>query len=162
DQVIGVITLAVVALPEFVVGTLLILIFFTSFELLPPISLIAPGESPLEHINLLVLPVLTLVFTSLAWTTRLVRVGMLDTLRSEYVSQARLNGIAERRVLWRYALRNALAPSVQIFAQAFQILVGGVIVTEVVFSYPGIGTVLVNAVQARDFPVVQAAAVMIA
>lgn len=161
DQVVGIITLATVSLPEFVVGSLLILVFFTSFELLPPISLIAPGESPLDHIDMLVLPVLTLVSTSLAWTTRLVRVGMLETLRSDYVAQARLNGISEGKVLRRYALRNALAPSVQVFAQALQVLVGGVIVTEVVFSYPGLGTVLVNAVVTRDFPVVQASAIMI-
>ncbi|MGV1047263.1 MAG: ABC transporter permease [Solirubrobacterales bacterium] len=162
DQVVSVFTLATVSLPEFVVGSLLILFFFTTLDLFSPISLVAPGDTPLAHLDLLVLPVLTVVSTSLAWTTRLVRVGMLETLRSDYVSQARLNGISEGRVLRRYALRNALAPSVQVFAQAFQVLVGGLIVTEVVFSYPGLGTVLVSAVQTRDFPVVQATAIMIA
>ena len=77
---------------------------------------------------------------------RMVRAGMVEVLQTEYVQTARLNGLAERRVLWRYALRNALAPSVQVLAQNLQWLIGGIIITENVFAYPGIGTTLVDAV----------------
>lgn len=162
DHSISVITLIFISLPEFVVGSVLILIFFTAFNLLPPVTLVAPGASPLDDPTAMVLPVLTLLLTSLAWTTRLVRVGMLEVLRSDYIRSARLNGFREGRVVWRDALRNGLAPSIQVFALTIQYLVGGVIVTEAVFSYPGIGTQLVNAVLSRDVTEVQAIAVMIA
>jgi peptide/nickel transport system permease protein len=92
----------------------------------------------------------------------MVRAGMLEVLQTEYVQTARLNGIGERKVLRRYALRNALAPSVQILAQNLQWLIGGIIITENVFAYPGIGTQLVNAVQTRDVTVVQSVAMLIA
>jgi peptide/nickel transport system permease protein len=87
---------------------------------------------------------------------------MIEVLQQDYVLFARLNGIPERRVLLRYALRNALAPNVQIIAQNLQYLVGGIIVVESVFSYPGIGTYLVNAVTSRDVDEVQAAAMILA
>lgn len=162
DHAISLVTLSLMSMPEFVIGALLILVFFTALNLLQPLSIIAPGQNPLSHVNLLILPVATLLATSLAWTTRLVRVGVLETLRSDYVAQARLNGLPERRVLSRYALRNGLAPSVQVFAQALQILIGAVVVTEVVFDYPGLGTQLVNAVNTRDFTVVQSVAMLFA
>jgi peptide/nickel transport system permease protein len=91
-----------------------------------------------------------------------VRAGMTEVLQTEYVQTARLNGVAERRVLSRYALRNALAPSVQVLAHNLQWLIGGIIITESVFAYPGIGTTLVNAVQNRDVTVVQSVAMLIA
>jgi peptide/nickel transport system permease protein len=87
---------------------------------------------------------------------------MAETLQQDYIQFARLNGVRERRVLFRYALRNALAPSVQIIAQNLQYLVGGIIIVESVFAYPGIGTYLVNAVTTRDVIEVQAAAVILA
>jgi peptide/nickel transport system permease protein len=110
----------------------------------------------------LILPVLTLLFASLAAGVRMVRAGMYETLQTEYVQSARLNGLPERRVLTRYALRNALAPSVQVLAQNLQYLVGGVIVVETVFAYPGLGSQLVSAVQNRDLTMVQSIAMLIA
>ena len=92
----------------------------------------------------------------------MVRAGMLETLQTEYVQTARLNGLAEGKVLWRYALRNALAPAVQILAQNLQWLIGGIIITESVFAYPGIGSTLVVAVGNRDVTVVQSVAMLIA
>jgi peptide/nickel transport system permease protein len=162
DHAISVVTLVFISLPEFVVGSVLILIFFTALNLLPPVTLVAPGANPLDNPTAMILPVATLLLTSLAWTARLVRVGMLEVLRSDYIRSARLNGFREGRVVWRDALRNGLAPSIQVFALTIQYLVGGVIVTEAVFSYPGIGTQLVNAVLSRDITEVQAIAVLIA
>jgi peptide/nickel transport system permease protein len=87
---------------------------------------------------------------------------MYEALQTDYVQAARLNGLPERRVLTRYALRNALAPSVQVLAQNLQYLVGGVIVVETVFAYPGIGSQLVSAVQNRDLTAVESIAMLIA
>jgi peptide/nickel transport system permease protein len=145
-----------------VVGALLVAVFFVALNLLPPVSLVPPGGNPLSNPKALVLPVVTLLFASLAAGVRMVRAGMYEVLQTEYVQTARLNGISEGRVLSRYALRNALAPSVQVLAQNLQYLVGGIIVVESVFAYPGIGTQLVNAVQLRDVTVVQSIAMLIA
>ncbi|HEY1366399.1 MAG TPA: ABC transporter permease [Gaiellaceae bacterium] len=162
DHAISTTTLALIALPEFVVGTLLILLFFTVLHWLQPVSLIPPGSPAVAHPNLLVLPVLTLLATSVAWTTRLVRAGMVEVLDSDFVQTARLQGLREPLVVRRYAMRNALAPSVQVFAVSIQALFGGVIVTEVVFSYPGLGKELVDAVLIHDTPLVQSIALLIA
>jgi peptide/nickel transport system permease protein len=162
DHAISVLSLAAIALPEFVTGSLLIGVFYVALDWLPPVAIVPPGASPLDKPSQLVLPVLTLLFASLAAGVRMVRAGMTEVLQADYVQTARLNGVAERRVLARYALRNALAPSVQVIAQNLQWLIGGIIITENVFAYPGIGTVLVDAVQNRDITVVQSVAMLIA
>src|SRR6202035_1770202 len=150
------------SLPEFVLGTFLILIFFSQLHLLPPVALVPPGASPLARPSALVLPVLTLLGVSLAFCARQVRAGVAEAMRQDYVTMARLGGLRERRVVWRYALRNALAPSVQTFAQAVQYLLGGIIVVEALFAYPGLRSMLINAVQTGDETEVQAIALVLA
>ena len=146
DQGISVTSLAVISLPEFVLGSLLILFFFSWLDLLPPVALIPPGTSALSEPTKLILPVLTLLGVTCAASIRMVRAGMIETLAADYVQMARLNGFRERLVVSRYALRNALAPSVQVFAQNIQFLIGGIIVIEYLFAYPGLGKELVDAV----------------
>lgn len=162
DHVIATTSLVLMAMPEFVVGALLIVVFFVVLHALPAVSLLSPGQVALFHPRILVLPVLTLLSVSVAWTVRLVRVGTIEVARSDHVLTARLAGISEWRIRRRYVLRNALAPSVQIFALSIQYLFGGVIVTEMVFGYPGIGVQLVNAVTGHDNPQVQAIAMVLA
>jgi peptide/nickel transport system permease protein len=162
DHAITIGTLAVISLPEFIIGSLLILVLFSWLGLLPPVSLIAPGASPLAQADALVLPVLTLLGASLAASIRMVRAGMVEALDAEYVTMARLNGFDERIVVVRYALRNALAPSVQVLAQNIQYLMGGIVVTEYLFNYPGLGKELVDAVAIRDVREVQSVALLIA
>jgi peptide/nickel transport system permease protein len=162
DHVISIGSLISISAPEFVTGALLVALFFVGLHLLPPVSIVAPGADPLSTPNELVLPVLTLLFASLAWGIRMVRAGMYEVLQTEYVQAARLNGLSERRVLMRYALRNALAPSVQVLAQNLQYLVGGVIIVETVFAYPGLGSQLVSSVSNRDVTMVQSIAMLIA
>jgi peptide/nickel transport system permease protein len=162
DHAISIPALVMGGLPEFVMGTLLIYVFFSKLGWLPPVALLSPGASPLGDPEVLVLPALTLLAVAVGAGVRQVRVGMAEALQQDYVDFARLNGVSERRVLSRYALRNALAPSVQIIAQNLQYLVGGIIIVESVFAYPGIGTYLVNAVTSRDVVEVQAAAIVLA
>lgn len=150
DQTISTTALTFSSMPEFLIGTLFVVVFFTQLNWLPPISQIQPGETPFTHPDALVLPVATLLAVSLAFTIRLVRAATIETLRQDYVAMARLNGFRSRRVLWKYALRNAVAPSVQAIAQTTIALTGGIIITESVFAYPGIGNALVQAVAARD------------
>lgn len=108
------------------------------------------------------LPVATLVIVGSAYIIRMVRAGVVEVMSSDYVQMARLNGIPERRVVVKYGLRNALAPTVQVIALTLPWLIGGLFVVETVFAYPGIGYEMVEAVIARDIPIVQAVAMIIA
>lgn len=162
DRAISGIALVFNALPEFLTGTILIVVFFTALHLLPPISAIPPGTSPLSNIKELILPVLTLIGVALAAAVRMIRAGSLETLQTNFVASARLNGLREKRILLRYVIRNSLAPSVQVFAQTAQYLLGGIIITESVFDYPGIGTTLVQAVNVRDVQVIAAISIILA
>jgi peptide/nickel transport system permease protein len=92
----------------------------------------------------------------------MVRSGVSEAMRADYVEMARLSGIPERRVILRHALRNALAPTVQVFALTIQYLIGGIVIVETVFAYPGLGQGLVQAVVARDIPTVQGVAMLLA
>jgi peptide/nickel transport system permease protein len=162
DHVISVMTLVPAALPEFVLGALLLGLLFGWLHMLPPVSLIPPGASPLDTPSLLVLPVLTLVGVSVGPAARMIRAGMLEALEADYVAVARLNGIVERRVVIRYALRNALAPSVQVMALIAQYLIGGLLIVEYMFGYPGIGQQLVNAISIHDNLEVQSVTMLLA
>lgn len=162
DHAISLTGLALGSLPEFLIGTLLIAIFFSELHLLPAVSTINPGETPFTHPNQLIMPVLTLLCVSVAFGTRLLRASIGEVMREDHVAMARLNGIGERRVISRYVLRNSLAPSVQVVAQMIQYLLGGIIITEAVFNYPGIGTTLVQAVSVRDPQVVSVIAMLLA
>lgn len=162
DHVVSIASLLLISLPEFVLGALLILFFFAWLDVLPPVSLIPPGTNPLSKPEALVLPVLTLLGVTLAASMRMVRAGMIETLRTDYVQMARLNGFRERTVVWRYAMRNALGPSIQVFAQNLQYLIGGIIVVEYLFAYSGIGKELIDAVGIRDVREVQSIALLLA
>ena len=162
DRTISTITLVLISVPEFVTATLLVLLFSLVWPVLPAVSLIDPSRSLFSQTNVLVLPVLALLAAILAQTIRMVRASVLQVLQSEYVQAARLKGIQERHVLRRYVLPNALGPTIQVFAVNIAWLVGGVIIVETVFQYPGLGALLVDAVSKRDIPTVQAISLLIA
>jgi peptide/nickel transport system permease protein len=105
---------------------------------------------------------LTLCLTAAPYVIRMVRAGVSEAMRADYVEMARLSGIPEHRVVLRHALRNALAPTVQVFALTIQYLIGGIVIVETVFAYPGLGQGLVQAVVARDIPTVQGVAMLLA
>lgn len=156
DRGVQAATLGITALPEFVIGLLLVALLSTTLiQLLPAVAVIPPGDSPLAHPDRLALPVLTLTLAVLPYLTRLVRGSMIEALESQYVQMARLKGLTERVILWRHALPNAMVPAVQATALTLAYLTGGVVVVEFLFSYPGLGTVLTEAVAARNLPVIQ-------
>ncbi len=162
DYSLSYVGLILASMPEFVLGAFLIVIFFSELNLLPPVALVPPGASPLDNVQALVLPVATLLGGSVAFCARQIRAGVVEVMHQDYVTSARLNGIRERRVLLRYALRNSLAPSVQSYALTLQYLLGGIVIVEALFAYPGVGQMLVNAVQTRDVTEVQAIALILA
>jgi peptide/nickel transport system permease protein len=150
------------AVPDFVVGTVLVALFSTVvFRWLPAVSLVSSG-SPLSQPATLVLPVATLLIVTLPYLTRLVRGSMLDVLQSHYIEVARLNGIAERRILVRHVLPNALVPAIQGTAAMLAYVAGGIVIVEYLFNYPGIGSELITAIGERDLPVIQACVLILA
>jgi len=163
DQTTSIATLGLAALPEFVVGIALAVIFSTTvFHVLPSVIVTEPGSRPWEYPKELVLPVVTLIIVVVPYTARIMRASTVEILESDFVEMARLKGLSERRVLWRHAVPNALAPTFQVAALNLAYLAGGIVVVEKVFNYPGIGLLLVESVQARDMPMVQAIALFIA
>jgi peptide/nickel transport system permease protein len=162
DHLVGLVSLVAVSLPEFIIGTVLILVFAFRFAILPPSSLIDPQAGLWQAAPSLVLPVLTLVLALLAHMSRMTRASMLEVLEQPYVRAARLRGLRPRRVILRHALRNALLPTVGIIAINVGYLLGGIVVVETVFAYPGLGRLMVDAVNHRDVPVIQMTALVIA
>jgi peptide/nickel transport system permease protein len=155
--------LLLTAVPEFVIGLVLVILFSTTvLTVLPAVVLIPPGTSPLAHPDELVLPVATLVLAVVPYLSRLVRSSMIDALASDYVEMARLKGMPERIVVRRHAIPNALVPTVQASAIVLAYLLAGIVVVEFIFRYPGLGTELTEAVDARDLPVIQAVVLIFA
>jgi peptide/nickel transport system permease protein len=156
DHIGSTTTLVLAALPEFVIGIGLILLFATNvFHLLPAVSLLPPGTKAWEEPKVVVLPAATLVLAVTPYISRIMRGSMVEVLESEYVTMARLKGLPERHVIWRHAVPNAVVPAIQVAALQLAWMAGGIVVVEYVFSYPGIGAALVDAVANRDMPVVQ-------
>ncbi len=154
DQAIMVGALFGQSMPFFWLGLLLILVFAVNLHVLP-----ALGSATLQH---LILPACTLAAYSLARTTRLVRAGMLEVLGEDYIRTARAKGLGQASVLFAHALRNVSLPIFTILWLEFGTLVGGAVVTETIFAWPGVGRLTVQAIQGRDYPVVQAAVFVIA
>jgi peptide/nickel transport system permease protein len=163
DFISSIVTLILAALPEFVVGLVLVVLFATTvFHVLPAITLIPPGGRPWEQPVAMILPTLTLVLAVTPYVARIMRASMVEVLESDYVEMARLKGLPERLVLRRHALPNALGPTFQVIAINLAYLAGGVIVVEYIFNFAGIGGALRDAVVNHDVPVVQALAMLIA
>jgi peptide/nickel transport system permease protein len=161
DHAISTLTLIALSLPEFVWGTLLILLLAYRFRVFPPSSLVDPRASAGMLAASLALPVLTLILALLAQMTRMTRASMIDALRQPFTEAARLRGLRPRRVV-AHALRNALLPTVGIVALNVGFLLGGIVIVETVFAYPGLGRLLVDSVNHRDVPMLQMATLVVA
>ncbi|GAA3041584.1 ABC transporter permease [Kitasatospora albolonga] len=158
DRLISSTTLAVYAAPEFALGVLLVTVVSLHLGWLPPTAVGGIGADP----AVLVLPVLVLLARPVCSISRLVRAGMIESLARPYVRQARRYGVPEWRIHWLHALPNSLAPAAQQLARTCDWLLCGVVVVESLFVLPGLGSVLLDAVAARDVPVVQGLAVVFA
>ena len=156
DNGLSVISLAVTALPEFVVAIALVMLFASlALHILPGTSFIPPGVSPWSNLSLLVLPVATLVIVIVPYIFRMMRGAMIEALESDYVEMAKLKGAPRWRVMLVHALPNSIAPTIQVIGLNLLYLAGGIVVVEYVFAYPGMGAGLVDAVSSRDIPAIQ-------
>jgi peptide/nickel transport system permease protein len=163
DHLLTVLALVLVALPAFVIALTLVFLLATNVaHVLPATSLVDPSRSIFAQLRVVVLPVATLVLAVISYPLRMIRQSMIEVLESDYVVLARLHGLSRRRVIFRHALPNAIATTIQASALNLVFLAGGVVVVETVFSYPGLGYALVQAVSNRDIPTVQTIVVLLA
>ena len=163
DLIIGIFSYIGASMPEFVTATLL-LVFLAgpATGLLPAGGFVAPSESLGGFASHVVLPALTLGLILTAHISRQVRSEMSEVLSSDYIRAARLKGLRERRVIRRHALPNSLAPAVAVISLDIGYLLGGIIVVEEIFAWPGLGRLLIYALENRDLPVIQAITLLLA
>ena len=162
DHAVSIFTYLGISVPEFFWGIVLIIVFARYLGWLPSTGASDPAAGFLDWASHLVLPAATLAFTLIAHVSRLTRSSMLETLRSQYVRNARAKGVPERLVIRRHALRNALLPTITVLAMDVGWLMGGIVVVEAVFAYPGLGRLLVFAIERHDLPLIQASILVVA
>lgn len=162
DRLLMVMSISGAAIPTFFLGILLILVFSVNRRWLPAGGYVPITEDPVAHFKAMIMPAFALGFSSAGLLARLVRSTMLDVMREDYIRTAFAKGVTERRVIVRHALRNALIPALTVIGASVGALLGGAVVTETVFTIPGMGRLVVQSISRRDFPVIQGAVMMIA
>jgi len=162
DYVIRVISIGGLAIPSFWAGILVILFLVIYFGWGPPLEFTPPWVDPWANIQQMVWPVLTVGYRYAAVTTRMTRSTLLEVMREDYIRTAWAKGLAERVVVVHHALKNAMLPVITLIGTEFAFLIGGLVVTETVFTLNGVGRFVVDAVAHRDYPVVQALVFVIA
>lgn len=162
DRVISLVGISLMAMPEFVSSMFMILIFSLWLHVLPS-SAQMPGEGSLfGHLQLLIMPACALGFVMFGYISRMVRASVVEELRRGYVRTARLKGISPYQVVIRHVLRNALLPTITVIANQISWLVGGLVVVENVFNYPGVGQLLLQAALSQDLPMLEITVLILA
>ena len=161
DRCISIAGLSLIALPEFVTGIIVLAIFAVELGWLPA-SAHVPGLNPLSWFRQLLLPSIPLMFVLFGYISRMARAGTVESLRSNYVRTAILKGLPRRTVIWTHVLRNSLLPTITVISVQTGYLVGGLVVTETLFNYPGIGKLVLDSAIGHDLPVLQATVLLVA
>jgi peptide/nickel transport system permease protein len=162
DTAINVFTLLAISFPEFLIAYLLIYLFTVEARWAPSLAVVGTDTPLPERLHKTVLPVMTLTLAVAAHMTRLTRAAIVNVLASPYIEMAHLKGLSAWRVIVRHALPNALGPIISVVVLNLAYLIVGVVVVEVVFTYPGLGQLMVDSVSKRDVPVVQASCLIFA
>ncbi|HHV21074.1 MAG TPA: ABC transporter permease [Propionibacterium sp.] len=160
DRTISGLALVGMSVPEFVTATVLVLVFAIAIPVFPAVVIDGAEARVSELIPFSVLPVIVLTISMAAYIVRMTRTGVIDALASEFVTTARLKGVKPGRVVVRHAMPSAILPTLNVIAINVAWLIGGVVVVEAVFNYPGMGTLMIESVHNRDLPVIQAIAVL--
>ncbi len=161
DRAISIIGLSFIALPEFVVGVILIVVFAVQLGWFPTSSQV-PGTNPIDWFRQLLLPAIPLGFVLFGYISRMARAGTVEALQSNYVRTAVLKGLPRRYVVWRHVVRNSLLPTITVVSVQVGYLVGGLVVVETLFAYPGIGQLILESATGHDLPTLEAGVLMIA
>jgi peptide/nickel transport system permease protein len=156
-----VVALAGISIPNFWLGTILILVFAVNLQVLPVGGLDSPFWT-IEGMKQLILPAITLGTGSAAMIARMSRSSMLEVIRADYIRTARAKGLKEKTIIWIHALKNSMIPVITVIGLNFGFLLGGTIITEQVFAINGVGRLMIDAIAARDFPMVQGSVLLVA
>ena len=162
DHVISVINLVFLSIPDFLLGTCLLVLFCVAIPILPAVSLVDQSSSAMHYLRAMTLPAITLAIAMAIAAVRMLRDNLIEVLDLEYVRMAELKGLPSRAVLLRHALPNALVPTLNVTAINLGYLIGGVVIVEKVFSFPGFGGLLVDSLQYRDIPLIEATVIIAA
>jgi peptide/nickel transport system permease protein len=162
DRIVSVTSLVAISMPEFVTGVLFIVLFSSWLGLFPSTSIVLAGTNPLTRPQILVLPTLTLTGVLFAYVMRMTRANVIEVMETHYVRTAILKGLSMRRVIFRHVVPNAMLPTITIIASNIGWMLGGLIIVESVFAYPGLGLLVLSSIQTRDVPLLQALALLIA
>jgi peptide/nickel transport system permease protein len=161
DTVLSTLTLIGLSIPEFVFGTILLIVFAANLRWFPALALIDTARTFGEVVKTLTLPAVTLAVAMAVYAVRMLRDNLIEVLDSDYVRMATLKGLPRHQVVLRHALPNALGPALNVTALNLVYLIGGVVIVERIFAYPGLGSLLVDAISLRDAPLIEAAALLI-
>jgi peptide/nickel transport system permease protein len=161
DRLQGFVSISFITIPPYVVGLFFLLIFSEKLRIFPVIGLGDPGDIG-DYIMHLIIPAVVLSLSWIGYLARLVRTSLLEVLHETYITAARSMGIRYRIILYTYALKNALIPTVAVLGVGLGKLLAGTVFVEIIFSRPGMGTLIMNAIQNRNYPVVQGASLIIA
>lgn len=161
DSIISLFSLSVVGLPEFVTGIVLINLFAFGTGWFPATSFVSPSYDLGDWLRILALPAFTATLVLLAYISRMTRAGVIDELKKPYVRTATLKGLPQYQIIFKHVLRNALLPTITVIALSIGWLIGGLVIIEEVFNYPGLGRELVAAVRAKNIPLLQAIVIVI-
>lgn len=160
DRIVGLLTIGVVSVPEFLIATLAVMLFAVTLHWLPALSSMRDVGSYGALARMYALPVFSLACVVVAQMVRMTRAAVIDALDSSYAEAARLKGVAPMRLVLRHALPNAIGPIANAIALSLSVLLGGVIVVEIIFNYPGVARLMVDAVATRDMPLVLSVAMI--
>lgn len=160
DRVTTLLSVGMVSVPEFMVANLAVLIFAVYLRWLPALSFVSQIHSPLDFLRVYAMPVFTLTCVISAQMIRMTRAAMVETMRAPYIEMALLKGASRRRIVLYHALPNAVGPIANAVALSLSYLLGGVIIVETVFNYPGLAKLMVDGVETRDLPLIQSCAMI--
>jgi peptide/nickel transport system permease protein len=162
DHALSSLTLILLSIPDFVLATILLLLFAVWIPLFPAMSVIDDRSTLLEILHASVLPAVTLAIVMAVYAVRMLREGLIEVLEADFVRMARLKGLSQRRILLRHALPNAVIPTLNVTALNLAYLIGGVVVVERVYSFPGFGSLIVDSLKLLDVPLIQATVLLAA
>jgi peptide/nickel transport system permease protein len=160
DRGVSILTLCLVAVPDFLVATILVLIFAVELRWLPAISYITESASISQLLSSIAMPIITLSFAITAQMARMTRATILNIMDSPYIEMALLKGVSRKRIIFKHATVNVIGPIANVIALNLTYLIGGVVIVETIFAYPGMAKLIVDAVLTRDYPVVQSCALI--
>ena len=161
DRVVGAISISLITVPPFVAGLFLLILFSVKLDVLPAIGS-GSFSDPIDYVKHLILPSVALAVTWIGYLARLIRTSMLEVLSANHIRTARAFGLSDRVIFYKYALKNAIIPTVAVLGVGLGSLMGGAIFVEVIFTRPGLGSLIFDSIEARNYPIVRGAVLVVA